>query len=354
MKIAVAGALLLSCLVTVDGFHTPCLSSHRVTGAPASMKLKSDDYPNDGGDMEESSSSNRRKFLGVAGSLLAFTTVNPRNANAGIDVSGMREEGSSSGKTMPNSSIANQLKSYDGSASARINEIKSSQPPVSSPSTVSSTAAKANISSGGEESTSAATWAFRANPSFAPSTSKANALGTVYKYTDQIVGPSGSKVKSLGLEFEFPSDWLQLDRNNGGIQYVDQRNGDKLYVLRANLPEGQTLATLPKATIGDLIFESSGSYAKSGQAVEEYKVTSAQTLSECDEKTVCATRRRFKMKFATVTGNGLRVERRSLVDTYQIENTIYMMMTSTNAVKFEKAGPERDTAENIVSSFRVD
>jgi hypothetical protein len=60
------------------------------------------------------------------------------------------------------------------------------------------------------------------------------------------------------------------------------------------------------------------------------------------------------MKYATVTGNGLRVERRALVDAYQVGRDIYMLMTSSNAVKFDKKGIERDTVEAICDSFRVD
>jgi hypothetical protein len=42
--------------------------------------------------------------------------------------------------------------------------------------------------------------------------------------------------KAVPVEFEFPTDWLQLDRSLGGIQYMDQRNGDKLYGFRVSLP----------------------------------------------------------------------------------------------------------------------
>lgn len=80
-------------------------------------------------------------------------------------------------------------------------------------------------------------------------------------------------------------------------------------------------------------------------------MVNGQTLVECPDGS-CSTRRRFKIKYATVTGNGLRVERRGLVDAYQVENDIYMLMTSSNAVKFEqKESRERETVENIVASF---
>jgi hypothetical protein len=205
-----------------------------------------------------------------------------------------------------------------------------------------------------------ATWAYRANPGFSPSLSRAGALGNLYRYNDQLVAPSSesSKRRSVGVQFEFPSDWLQLDRQIGGIQYVDQRNGDKLYVFRAPLPADSTsLLTVSKQVIGDLIFDPSGSFAKTGQTIEDYKVSSSQVLSEeCANIGMCASRRRFKIKYATLTGNGLRVERRALVDAYQVgKNDIYMIMTSSNAVKFEqKDSRERETVENIVASFQIE
>lgn len=197
-------------------------------------------------------------------------------------------------------------------------------------------------------------WAYRANPGFSPSLSRAGTFGNLYRCNDQLAAPSGSKRRSLGVQFEFPADWLQLDKYTGGIQYVDQRNGDKLYVLMAALPQDTSLENLPKSVIGDLIFDPQGSVVKTGQTVEDYKVSSAQILSQCPDN-LCATRRRFKLKYATVTGNGLRVERRALVDAYQVENDIYMLMTSSNAIKFEqKESQERETVENIVASFQLD
>merc|ERR1712021_313805 len=108
-----------------------------------------------------------------------------------------------------------------------------------------------------------------------------------------------------------------------------------------------------KSIIGDLIFDQQGSVVKTGQTVEDYKVVNGQTIVECPDGS-CATRRRFKIKYATVTGNGLRVERRGLVDAYQVENEIYILTTSSNAVKFEqKESQERATVENIVASFTL-
>ena len=125
-------------------------------------------------------------------------------------------------------------------------------------------------------------------------------------------------------------------------------------MLQATLPPDSTLSSLSKAVLGDLIFDPQGSVSKTGQTIEDYKVVNGKTLVECPDGS-CATRRRFKIKYATVTGNGLRVERRGLVDAYQVANEIYMLMTSSNAVKFEKEeSMERRTVENIVSSFVLD
>lgn len=292
--------------------------------------------------------SNRRSFLATAGSaLIGFGILSPaQEAWAGIDVSGLQTEG---GGGNPN--LASQLKAYDGSGITRVREVKSMQETTSSPVASKKPAAPVEAV---DDRAPIATWAYRANPGFNPSLTPAGPLRNLYRFSDMVVAPSGTKRRAIGVQFEFPSDWLQLDRSIGGIQYVDQRNGDKLYVFRAPLPADTSLSTISKATIGDFIFDTQGSLAKSGQTVEDYKVTSAQILSECPNQ-MCATRRRFKVKYATVTGNGLRVERRALVDAYQVENDIYMLMTSSNAVKFEKQDSlERETVEKIVSSFQVD
>ena len=295
----------------------------------------------------DNSSTRRRNFLisGVS-SMIGFSAF-VQSAAAGIDVTGLRVDGGGAGG---NPSIANQLKAYDGSGSARVREIQAtSGPEVSIRKPVSTVAVeKENLRD------PKATWAYRANPGIGPKLTTSGLLKNLYRYNDQVVAPEGSKRFALNIQFEFPSDWLQLDRNIGGIQYVDQRNGDKLYVFRAPLPEGTSLDTVSKSVVGDLIFDPNGSLIKTGQTVEEYKVASAQVLSQCPNS-LCATRRRFKIKYATVTGNGLSVERRGLVDAYQVENDIYMLMTSSNAVKFDKKDSlERETVENIVASFQVD
>jgi hypothetical protein len=294
---------------------------------------------------EEQESGARRSFMSSIGMITSTMLLAPENAVAGIDVSGLSTEGGPSG----NPSLATQLKAYDGSGSARVREIKSIQAD-----TVTSTIPKIGTTLQDEAEAKVGHWAYRANPGFSASLSRAGTFGNLYRYKDQLAPPSGSKKRSIGVQFDFPNDWLQLDKYTGGIQYVDQRNGDKLYVLQAALPQDTSLETLSKGIIGDLIFDPQGSVVKTSQTVEDYKVASAQVLTSCPDES-CSTRRRFKIKYATVTGNGLRVERRALVDAYQVENDIYMLMTSSNAVKFEqKDSRERETVENIVSSFLLD
>jgi len=272
---------------------------------------------------------------------------------AGIDVSGLPREGGGGG----NSALATQLKAYDGSGATRVREIQALQSTSSSPSVGSKDRELTTVATtvtNDDSREPMATWAYRANPGFQPSLTRTGPFGNLYRLNDIVEGPSKKGRRSIGIQFEFPNDWLQLDRNIGGIQYVDQRNGDKLYVLRAPLPADTTLETLSKTTLGEYIFHPKGSLVKSGQNIEDYKVSSSQILSICPDQ-MCATRLRFKIKYATVTGNGLRVERRALVDAYQIDQDIYMLMTSSNAVKFDqKDSLERETVENIVNSFQID
>lgn len=75
------------------------------------------------------------------------------------------------------------------------------------------------------------------------------------RFQGYVVAPSSGYNKSqsqqIPIAFDFPTDWLQLDKLGGGIQYVDQRNGDKLYVLHAVLPGGTDLKTVSKQWFGE-------------------------------------------------------------------------------------------------------
>jgi hypothetical protein len=265
----------------------------------------------------------RRAFIGGAAVSSFFLVGSPSIASAGIDVSGLPVEG----QTI--STVRDQLKAYDGSGAARVQEVKATATtaPLIRQET---TAPRASV----------ATYALR----YGDYTRLTKlGFGERLRLDDYVVGPGNSKVS---VSFEFPSDWLQLDRVLGGIQYVDQRNGDKLYLLRATIPEMSTLETVPKNFFGQAIFDVEGSISRSGTTIDEFKVGQSSMLLEG--------RRRLTMKYATVTGNGLRVERRALVDAHQVGQDVYMLMTSSNAVLFEKKGRERDTVEAICDSFRVD
>ncbi|CAB9501106.1 expressed unknown protein [Seminavis robusta] len=331
--------LFALCLVASDAFQPQQMSRGRQSCSRLFSANQED--PSD----SDSDSDSRRSFLSTLA--IGMLTVSPSAANAGIDVSGLRTDGGGS-----NPILKEQLKAYDGSAAARVNQIKEIAP-VSRP-----TASPVATASVVEDAVGpAATWLYRAAPGFNPRLSRAGPLGNLYRYSDEVVAPSAIKARTVGVSFEFPADWLQLDKFLGGISYVDQRNGDKLYVLRTKLPEGEKLATIPKAFLGTSVFDPKGVIVKSqGVEIDEYKVASATLLAN-EEDCKCATHRRFKLKFATVTGNGLRVERRGLLDAYEVspEGDVYMLMTSSNAVKFEKPDSlERQTVEDIVNSFRVD
>lgn len=52
----------------------------------------------------------------------------------------------------------------------------------------------------------------------------------------------------------------------------------------------------------------------------------------------CMARRRLILKYDTVTGSGVQtVERRGLVEAYELEGDVYMMLTTSNAVKVSTA-----------------
>jgi len=312
------------------------------------MSIEDDDDDDDDDYNAIKSVKNRRTFLTATGSLISSFAVlmsSARSASAGIDVSALQVEGGGGG----NSILKQQLKAIDGSASARVNQIKEATP-------ATATTASNNLVRVAEEEIDPkiTTWLYRSNPGTSPRLSRSGTLRNLFRCDDQAVGPNGSG--SVGITFEFPSDWLQLDKFLGGISYVDQRNGDRLYVLKTKLPNGERLSTIPKSFFGTSIFDPNGTIVKSqGVEIDEYKVSSSTTINECPDNS-CSTHKRYKIKYSTVTGNGLRVERRALLDAYEMSSNgdIYMMMTSSNAVKFEKKdSPERQTVEAIVDSFQI-
>lgn len=280
---------------------------------------------------------------------LSIATMAPTAAQAGIDVSGLPVQGG--GSSAGNAALRQQLQAYDGSGATRVQEIIKAQASSNQPTSASFVA---------QPPVGVATWALRATEP----TLQSIKLGTWSRYQGQVVSPEGPMARNWAVSFDFPSDWLALDRVTGCIQYVDQRNGDKVYLLRVTLPdndndndnnESSSLATISKSFIANAIFDPQGSIVKTGQPIEDFKATGAQTLSE-EKCRGCPIHRRFKVKYATVTGNGLRVERRGLMDAYQLVGSkdVYMCMTSSNANKFEKGGVERETVESIVDSFRIE
>lgn len=142
---------------------------------------------------------------------------------------------------------------------------------------------------------------------------------------------------------------LQLDKLGGGIQYVDQRSGDKLYVLHATLPNnGQDLQSVNKQWFADVILSPNGDIVRSGVVAEGGRISRSQMIVDCgtttitsspaakvedgapalslslSDATTCMTRRRLTLKYDTVTGSGVQsVERRGLVEAYQVGNDIH-------------------------------
>ena len=247
--------------------------------------------------------------------------------------------------------MKDQLKAYESGGSAGMMKVTTESKPISSPSSYSSSVPPMQQVPKG-----VATLALRTT-NVPPFLRKTN-LGTTVRLEDQLQAPPASKFRTVSVSVEFPSDWLELDRVLGGLEYVDQRNGDKWYILRADLPSETTLETVPKQWFGESIFDPQGSIAK-GNTIEDYKVSSSQLSSvvgACPQGSGACQypRRRLGVKYATVTGNGLRVERRALVDAYDVDGTAYMLMVTQNAVKFEAKGRERETVDSIVDSFRLE
>jgi hypothetical protein len=271
-------------------------------------------------------------------------------ANAAVDVSGLRP----AADTRPeNSIILNQIRSYDGSETTRIQEIQKMKAATSSTSkggTAASGTTSNNQNTDVEEEVGISTYAYRYSTAFQPQMTKVGNYGEKLRFDDQLES-SLNKKGFISVSFEFPSDWLQLDKMLGGIQYVDQRNGDKLYVLKVKLPSDANLVTVPKQFFGDAIFHPRGTILRSGITVDEYKVKTSTIISD---GSVSIPHRRLLIKYATVTPNGIRTERRAIVDAYEMDANVYMMVTSSNAVKFDANGRERETVEAIADSFRIE
>jgi len=207
-----------------------------------------------------------------------------------------------------------------------------------------------------EETGNAALYAYRSGG--LPSLRSIGIGGLTTRYEGYVEGTSSTSGRPLTISFEYPTDWLQLDKLGGGIQYVDQRNGNKLYVLRAPLPaDTTTLSSVPKSFFDESLFDPRGDIVRvgSGVTVEPHRTTRSQmSINDAEGGGLATPRRRLLIKYDTITGSGVQtVEQRGLLDVYKIGGYAYMMLASCNAVKFEQGGRERETMESIVDSFRV-
>lgn len=268
-------------------------------------------------------------------------------ANAGIDVRSIRVEGGAPS----NSIIASQLKgvsaSDSGTAASRLREINQSTTSAADQRKAAEVKAASRPALTKEELGNAAVYA-QVGPT---SSMQSFGLSKINShYTGSVESPSGAL---LPLAFDLPNDWLRLDRANGGIQYVDQRNGNKLYVLKAPLPSGTDLATVPKSFFDDAVFNTNGDVIRFGTVVGAHKTTRSSMTQ--DDAKAAYLHRRLQLNYETLAGNGVQtIERRGLVDAYEIEGYAYMMLASGNAVKFDKKdSPERGTIDMIVDSFLV-
>ena len=188
---------------------------------------------------------------------------------------------------------------------------------------------------------------FSVEPKISPLMGGVGELG-YSKLEDQLSTPKGSKSISVGVQFTFPSQLSRLPPL-GSITYVDGNSGLKLYILTAPLP-ASSLAETPKAWFGDAIFSPDGAIAKSGTAIDEYKVSSAKMI-ESPEGAV-ASRRRLALKYTVITpANQRTVDRRALVDVYEVNGQAFMLLASATASKWE--GGEKERVERLADSFVI-
>uniref|UniRef100_A0A7S0P6Q2 PsbP C-terminal domain-containing protein n=1 Tax=Calcidiscus leptoporus TaxID=127549 RepID=A0A7S0P6Q2_9EUKA len=189
--------------------------------------------------------------------------------------------------------------------------------------------------------------------SIAPRVTPLPPLGALSRFEDELVSPKGSRNPSIGVRFDFPSQWAPLDRMGGGITYVDSSTGLKAYVLRAPLP-GTSLEATPKAWFGDVIFSPEGTIARSGTNIDEYKVSSSKLIAPADDGAAAA-RRRLLLKYTVITpANQRAVDRRALVDAYEVNGVAYMLMASATASKWEGGErSEKERCERVVDSFFI-
>lgn len=175
-------------------------------------------------------------------------------------------------------------------------------------------------------------------------------LGQYSRYEDQLSTPKGQKALSLTMHFDFPQQFQQLGKSLGGIQFVDGNSGLKVYILRAMLPPGQSLADTPKKWFGDSVFSLDGQIAREKIEIDAYKVTTAKVI-EAPEGAATA-RRRFQLKYTVITpANQRATDRFAFLDVYEVEGVAYMCLASAGATKWE--GGEKERCERIADSFFI-
>jgi hypothetical protein len=86
------------------------------------------------------------------------------------------------------------------------------------------------------------------------------------------------------IAFDFPSDWLQLNKLGGGIQYANanQRNGDKLYVLHLTLPDRDDLKSMAGHVFADAVLSPMGDVAQRGVVMEGGRISRSQMIVDCN------------------------------------------------------------------------
>ena len=266
------------------------------------------------------SAANRRQILTAAGTTFATIIATPDSAFAGIDVSGLPLEGNDA-----LNDLAREVRALDGSAAARVNSLSTTPTPAAALNPTSAPSPPSPL-------TSAASYTVCSQPLI-----KSQPFSTLTRLSTFVSNQQAS--------FAFPSDWLRLDGATSHITFVDQRNGDKLYLFSARLPEGESLSTVNKSWLSKTLFDPQGDFAKY-QAVEDPATLSA---------TEGGPSRSAVLKYATVTANGLRVERRGLLKAFELpKGEVLMLLVGINAVAYKKKEGQVETASSIVESFRVD
>jgi len=160
----------------------------------------------------------------------------------------------------------------------------------------------ASSSAFAEDNQAAAIYAYRSGG--LPSLRPIGLTKLTTRYEGYVEAPKSYAKSGIPISFDFPSDWLQLDKLGGGVQYVDQRNGDKLYILKATLPTDTNLKTVAKGWFADVILSPEGDVARSGVVAEGGRISRSQMTTDCtaeDAPSPCIARRRMILKYDTVS-----------------------------------------------------